>query len=48
MAGKSRNDNRSICQKLQYSHFAKISEKYFEKFSFKRRNLGKKLEKQVT
>ena len=45
---KSRKDNGSIRQKLQYSYFAKISEKYYGKFLFTKLNLGKTLEKQVT
>ena len=47
MVGKSRNDNESIRQKLQYNSFAKISEKYFGKFLFTKLNRGKILEKQV-
>ena len=34
MVGKSRNDDGSIRQKLQYSYFPKISEKYFGKNSY--------------
>ena len=30
IVGKSRNDNESISQKLQYSSFAKLIEKYFQ------------------
>ena len=41
MVEKSRNNNRSIRQKLQYNYFAKISEKYFGKFLFTKLNRGK-------
>ena len=42
MAGKSRNDNGSIRQKLQYRYFAKISEtKSFIYETKSRKNIGK-------
>ena len=43
---KDRKDNRRFCQKLQYSHFAKISEKDFWTFLFTKINLGKTFVKQ--
>lgn len=48
VVGKKLKDNRSIFGKVQYSHFAKLNEKYFGKSLFSKINLVEAYEKQIT